>query len=141
MKQIFNRLSDIAKSYSNNNDDIDYIINNSKDNRSDRKKADDELRDIIDNLDGENKGYSESNKDKQTNTFADNKIDLKSAYLIIGVKNNASYEEVKLAYRKKIKEYHPDKVASLGAEIQTLARKKTQEINIAYDLIRINIKP
>lgn len=32
-----------------------------------------------------------------------------------------------------MRQYHPDKVASLGPELRDLCECKTKEINIAYD--------
>ena len=52
-------------------------------------------------------------------------------YQILGVDRNASDEEIKRAYRKLAKKYHPD--ANPGDES---AAKKMQEINDAYDRIR-----
>ena len=51
-------------------------------------------------------------------------------YQILGVDRNASDEEIKRAYRKLAKKYHPD--ANPGDES---AAKKMQEINDAYDRI------
>ena len=52
-------------------------------------------------------------------------------YQILGVDRNASDEEIKRAYRKLAKKYHPD--AHPGDES---AAKKMQEINDAYDRIK-----
>ena len=37
------------------------------------------------------------------------------------------------AYRRKMSEYHPDKVATLGKELQDLAETKSKAINVAYE--------
>ena len=58
-----------------------------------------------------------------------------TAHRILGTHENASQEEIKIAYYKKIKQYHPDKVAHLGQELQDVARKKAIEINQAYALL------
>ncbi len=42
-------------------------------------------------------------------------------------------EEIRKAYQHRIAEYHPDKVAALGAELRELAERKSKEINLAYD--------
>jgi DnaJ like chaperone protein len=42
---------------------------------------------------------------------------------------------MKSAYRKRVAEYDPDKVAALGAELRGLAEAKTKQINEAYRLI------
>ena len=52
-------------------------------------------------------------------------------YQILGVDPSASDEEIKRAYRKLAKKYHPD--ANPGDEY---AAKKMQEINDAYDRIK-----
>ena len=52
-------------------------------------------------------------------------------YQILGVDRNASDEEIKRAYRKLAKKYHPD--ANPGDES---AARKMQEINDAYDRIK-----
>jgi DnaJ-domain-containing protein 1 len=53
-------------------------------------------------------------------------------YEILKVSPDASYDEVKTAYQNLIRQYHPDKVASLGDELKELSEKKTKEINVAY---------
>jgi len=53
-------------------------------------------------------------------------------YNILEVSSNATIDEIKRAYRDKMMQYHPDKVASLGKEFQILAEEKSKEINIAY---------
>lgn len=56
----------------------------------------------------------------------------RSAYDILGINPGADAVEVKAAYRQKISEYHPDKVAHLGDQLQRLAQKESEEINQAY---------
>jgi DnaJ-domain-containing protein 1 len=54
-------------------------------------------------------------------------------FLILDVPQGASREEVERAYKVKISQYHPDKVAQMGIEIRELAEAKSKEINAAYD--------
>lgn len=54
-------------------------------------------------------------------------------YEVLGVPVHASLDEIKLAYRHKIAQYHPDKTSGLGSELRALAEAKTKEINTAYD--------
>jgi len=56
-----------------------------------------------------------------------------TCYEILGVLPGASKEEIKQAYRLKMKQYHPDNVANLGVEFQALAETKAKEINLAYE--------
>ena len=54
------------------------------------------------------------------------------AYTVLGVDRSASGKEIQSAYRARMQEYHPDKVAHLGGELQKLAHEKPQEIQRAY---------
>jgi DnaJ-domain-containing protein 1 len=53
-------------------------------------------------------------------------------YAVLGVTPSASAEMIQTAYRARMKEYHPDKVAHLGEELQRLAHEKSQQIERAY---------
>jgi len=59
-------------------------------------------------------------------------LDKKRWHDILEVSENASIPEIQSAYRKKIAQYHPDKVVNLGKEIRDIALEKTKEINLAY---------
>jgi DnaJ domain len=56
-----------------------------------------------------------------------------SCYAVLGIDPTASTDEIKAAYRDKIKQYHPDRVASLGPKLQELAERKTKALNAAYE--------
>jgi len=56
-------------------------------------------------------------------------------YKILGVKPDASREEIKSAYKKLAAQYHPDKVQHLGKEFRELAHKKFVAIQTAYDTL------
>lgn len=53
-------------------------------------------------------------------------------HAILGVPPGASEEVLTRAYHDRLKEYHPDRVAALGAELQDLAHRKTLDIQRAY---------
>ncbi len=55
---------------------------------------------------------------------------------VLGVSRSASQEEIRAAYRARMLEYHPDRVAHLGEELQRLAQRKTLEIQGAYERLR-----
>ena len=51
---------------------------------------------------------------------------------VLEVSPTASVDEIQAQYRSLISQYHPDKVASAGAELRALAERKSQQINAAY---------
>ena len=57
-------------------------------------------------------------------------------YALLGVDPRASDEELEQAYRKRMSEYHPDRVASAAKEIRDMADQRAREINQAYDRIK-----
>lgn len=59
-------------------------------------------------------------------------------YAILGTDNNATNEEIKKQYRKLVKEYHPDRIASKGLpeEFNQFAHDKFREIQEAYDAVK-----
>lgn len=62
--------------------------------------------------------------------------DTNTSYSILGLKPNATDDEIKKAYRKMAIEYHPDKVAYLGEDVQKAAKEKFQKISEAYENIK-----
>ena len=56
-------------------------------------------------------------------------------YTILEISPNATNEEVKKAYRKLAIKYHPDKVATLGEDVQKAAEEKFKVISKAYEAI------
>jgi DnaJ-domain-containing protein 1 len=55
---------------------------------------------------------------------------------VLDVPENAELTDIERAYRAKISQYHPDKVAQLGEDIRQLAEAKSKEINAAYETAR-----
>ena len=58
-----------------------------------------------------------------------------SNYKILEIDPSASNDEVKKAYRKMAVKYHPDKVATLGEDVQKAAEEKFKAISQAYEAI------
>ena len=54
-------------------------------------------------------------------------------YEVLGITPNASVSEIRTAYKRKMSQYHPDKVAGLGPEFNKIAEQKAKEINLAYE--------
>ena len=66
------------------------------------------------------------------------KATLDDAYKILGVSKDADMNTIKKAYRKLVRQYHPDIIKSQGKGEEYLkeATQKTQEINAAYEMIK-----
>lgn len=66
------------------------------------------------------------------------KASIQDAYRLLGVNESDDLGTIKKAYRKLIREYHPDIIKSQGKseEYMKEATAKTQEINQAYEMIK-----
>tara|TARA_B100002051_G_scaffold206078_1_gene196936 strand:+ start:210 stop:902 length:693 start_codon:yes stop_codon:yes gene_type:complete len=62
--------------------------------------------------------------------------DTSSSYKILGLNQQATDSEIKLAYRNLATKFHPDKVSHLGEEFTKIAEEKFKSINDAYQKIK-----
>ena len=65
---------------------------------------------------------------------------LGSLLKILGVKNGASQKDIDVAYKKKARMYHPDKVANLAPEVREMAELRMKEINAAYGELKRRVR-
>ncbi|PIE83552.1 MAG: co-chaperone DjlA [Candidatus Contendobacter odensis] len=65
---------------------------------------------------------------------------LDQAYKTLGLHRNANIDNIKLAYRRLIRQHHPDKLEANGISSVDLekANDKTMAITAAYELIKIS---
>lgn len=70
------------------------------------------------------------------------KANIEDAYKILGISKDADIKTVKKAYKKLVRQYHPDIIASQGKDEAYMkeATAKTQEINQAYEMIEVTFK-
>lgn len=59
-----------------------------------------------------------------------------TAYKILEITKEATVDEIKAAYRKMAKKYHPDRVAHLGEEYQKGAVDKFRQVQDAYEKLK-----
>ena len=59
-----------------------------------------------------------------------------SAYTVLEISPNATNDEVKAAYRRMAMKYHPDRVSTLGPEVQKSAEEKFKQVQDAYATIK-----
>ena len=59
-----------------------------------------------------------------------------NAYKILEIDKTASVDEIKSAYRKMAKKYHPDKVIHLGEEHREGAEEKFRQVQQAYEQLQ-----
>lgn len=65
--------------------------------------------------------------------MADNQQDL---YAILGLNKNATDDEIKKAYKKLAKKYHPDLNRDKSEEDKKAAEAQMKKINVAYDILK-----
>ncbi len=57
-------------------------------------------------------------------------------YAVLDIAESADMDAIDAAYRRRMSEYHPDKVANAAPEIKELAERRARDINAAYEEIR-----
>jgi DnaJ-domain-containing protein 1 len=77
--------------------------------------------------------YTESRKADESDVTP---LSARVCYDILDVKAGARPEEIRMAYKRKIAQYHPDKVGGLGDKIRQAAESESKRINQAYDYLQ-----
>jgi len=76
------------------------------------------------------KSEGDTRYQSSSNSTADQELEW---FVVLKVSQHATAEEIHSAYRSLIRQYHPDKVATMGEELRALAEEKSKSINAAYD--------
>ena len=79
-------------------------------------------------------GYRQGGNYQRTGTYTNNRS---RYYRILGLKDGASQEEIKKAYRQLAKEHHPDKFVNASDSEKKFHESKMKEINEAYENLKI----
>lgn len=88
------------------------------------------------NQDGRDESWQQESAGQAHEPFRGAATEPQPWFKVLGVPENAPMDVIHRAYRTLMSQYHPDKTATLGAELQALAEKKAKEINSAFDFIR-----
>jgi len=93
-----------------------------------------------------NDDIDESNSNAHSNSYRSRNDDVpqsnrgsstvKSSFKILEIESTETPEEVKAAYKRKIKMYHPDRVSGLGEKLKELANEESKAINSAYSFLK-----
>jgi len=79
-----------------------------------------------------------SDASESSSTSADVDPELCSSpdpYVVLDLQPGATDDEIRRAYKEQVRQYHPDRVEALGADLRQLADQRTKEINWAYDTL------
>ena len=124
-----------SQSYQSNNS---YRYSDSTSSNSTSSKSNSRTYSSYSSKSNENKNqnYQKSQSKEQHSYNNTNLKDDLYYYSVLGLSNRATVDDIKKAYKTLISQYHPDKVSNLGSDLQNLAKKKTQEINEAYQYFK-----
>ncbi len=59
-------------------------------------------------------------------------------YTLLGVDHTATREDVKAAYHRKVREWHPDRLENMAPELRAYANRELARINSAYEELSKN---
>lgn len=88
--------------------------------------------DVLDSIAGAI-GLSNTDRDSLLNMY---RQQADSAYKVLGIEPSATDDEVRKAYKRMALKYHPDKVATLGDDVQKAAEEKFKKVQQAYEQIK-----
>lgn len=122
MGQIWDRLKRVIRS---NSAGVEYSLEDLE------IAEDDELRKKIDQA-----SKHSSTSEDTARRYKTKESNIDKSYRLLGINKTATIEQIKASYRQKIREVHPDSVATKSKEEQEKARRKALEINEAYQILK-----
>ncbi len=94
--------------------------------------------DAVDEIDDEYSEEEEYNEEgsKKNNHQNDSVENIDDCFSVLEIPSDSSSSDIKSAYRKKMAEYHPDKVFKLGDKLKKIANEESKRVNIAYSMLK-----
>jgi len=80
--------------------------------------------------------YIEAVNENKSSPDDDAISSINDCFILFGLSGTATRQDIKKAYRKKMMEYHPDKVSVLGSKIRVLAEMETKKLNYAIAILK-----
>jgi hypothetical protein len=74
-----------------------------------------------------------NNKNESDEDFVNT---VEECFALLEISSESTPFQIKAVYRKKLAEYHPDKVEKLGSRLKELADKETKKLNSAYKILK-----
>jgi hypothetical protein len=137
--------------YEYNKNDNSYGQYNYKSKNNDKKKESDKSDNFKQKDNNSNNSNNENNKknDKSDNKnsekskyqsfdyrFNELRSDITKCYVILDIPQNAMPIAIKTAFKRKMSNYHPDKVIGLDIASKKLAEEEAKLINVAYQTLK-----
>lgn len=122
MGQIWDRLKRVIRS---NTTGVEYSLEDLE------IAEDDELKKKIDQA-----STHSSTSEDTARRYKTRESNIDRSYRLLGINKTATIEQIKVSYRQKIREVHPDSVATKSKEEQEKAKRKALEINEAYQILK-----
>ncbi|WP_028974009.1 J domain-containing protein [Spirochaeta cellobiosiphila] len=133
MDPIFRRLSTLFKSYLQNESDNTNYSQSYFDNEE--QEAWEELEEFLKTGQTKSSTHYQDHRQKQDQNMSQEEILLQKAYMVLGLKSEATFEEIKQRHKELLLKNHPDKHTDSDFSQKT-ATEKTQAINEAFQLIK-----
>ncbi len=64
------------------------------------------------------------------------KDNAQKCFELLDIDEKSTTDEIKAAFKRRIKDYHPDKVNASGSKIKQMAEEETKLVNIAYQTLK-----
>ena len=118
-----------------NNMIITLVEESEKEASEKRAKKEEEERAKKEEEETNRKRYNDEHKYEKQSQASHLPPEILDLLKFFDLSSDCESEDIKKAYRKKISQYHPDKVSHLAPEYKIIAEEKSKEINKNYKIL------